>query len=155
MRDRLELVRGLYGFNWAEIASREDGLEALAAAFSDDFKYYVAPLDRTLRGLGEVAAYLAAIEEDFRELRQEAEEFMAGTEHVVVLGRLSGKGRVSGVPFQTPFGHIWSFRDDKATRLDGYLDPDRGMLLAAVGPRAPGTLAETKDGWQPAPGTIA
>jgi ketosteroid isomerase-like protein len=51
---------------------------------------------------------------------------------VVVLGRLSGHGKHSGVPVDASLGIVFDFRDGKVAHIRGYLD--HGEALRAAGP---------------------
>lgn len=51
---------------------------------------------------------------------------------VVVVGRLVGKGKASGVEVEQPIAGIWNVRDGRVVRVElGYTD--RAEALAAVG----------------------
>ena len=52
-------------------------------------------------------------------------------DRVVVLGTMDAVGETSGVPSSIRFGQVWSFRDGKVIRIDGYYDPH--AALEAVG----------------------
>jgi ketosteroid isomerase-like protein len=135
----VELVREIYGHNWASLRSRREGLSLGLEIFADEFEYQLDPTafgDRTLTGEQDIETFLQGFEEDFRELRQRPDRILeAGAtetgERVVVLGEIVGRGRLSGLPFRSPFGHVWTIRDGKAVRLEGYLDHD--VALAAAG----------------------
>ena len=51
-------------------------------------------------------------------------------ERVVVVLRLAGKAKVSGVPLDTLLGQLWTWRDGKVWRIVSYTDP-RDALVAA------------------------
>jgi ketosteroid isomerase-like protein len=133
-QEDVEVVRRIYGFNWAQLASQQEGLAEAAEVFSPDFEYHLDPVElgRVLRGLEELQVFLQAIEEDFREFKQVPQAFREIRGHVVVLGDMFGRGRQSGVPFHSPFGHVWTLRDGKAVRLDGYLDHDAAVEIAGL-----------------------
>ena len=52
-------------------------------------------------------------------------------ECVVVVLRLTGKAKVSGVPLDTLLGQVWTWRDGKVWRIVTYTDPREA--LEAVG----------------------
>ena len=51
-----------------------------------------------------------------------AEEFIAGGESVVALGRIQGKTRKGGVPVDLPFAHVWTVRDGYLQRMRAFTD---------------------------------
>ena len=138
-REAVEVVRRIYGYNWASTRDRRAALELAGELIGDSFEYQLDPTvfgDRTLTAITELRTVLEGVDQDFRDFRQRPDEFIeAGAtdagERVVVLGEIVGHGRVSGVPFRSSFGHVWTIRDRKAVRLEGYLDHD--VALAAAG----------------------
>ena len=52
-------------------------------------------------------------------------------DRVVVLGIMDAVGEANGVPSSIGFGQVWSFRDGKVIRIDGYHNPQ--AALEAVG----------------------
>lgn len=60
-----------------------------------------------------------------------AEEFRDLGDRVLVLGRMEGRGRGSGVPVDAPLGFIYDFRGIKVSRARVYLN--HGEALRAAG----------------------
>ncbi len=58
------------------------------------------------------------------------DEVIAEDDRVVVLGRISGEARATGVHFEVPFAHVWSLSDGMPFRLRAYLDT--APILAAL-----------------------
>ena len=56
------------------------------------------------------------------DIRFVAEEFIAGGEQVVALGRIEGKTRKAGVPVDVPFAHVWTIREGYLQRLRAFTD---------------------------------
>lgn len=131
----MEIVKRAYGFNWAALGGQREGLAVAQELFTPDFEYQLDPAafkGRTLEGVDEVQRFLEGIEADFRDFRQRPDQFIdAGDGRVVVLGEFVGRGRASGLPFRSPFGHVWTIREGRLARLEGYLD--HTLALAAVG----------------------
>ena len=51
------------------------------------------------------------------------DEFLvADDERVVVLGRVSGRGRSSGARFEVPFAHVWALTEGAPSRCRAYFD---------------------------------
>jgi ketosteroid isomerase-like protein len=51
---------------------------------------------------------------------------------VLVLGRLKGRGKASGVPVDTPYAGIFEFRGDRIWRYRVYFDHAEGMRAAGL-----------------------
>jgi ketosteroid isomerase-like protein len=116
-----DLIRGLYGFNWAAVDDRERGLAAAGELMAADLEARVSPEvgDRTLRGLEGFAVFVEGLEEDFSEFRYEAETFdEVSPEQVLVTGQIHARGRTSNMPLTAPFGHLWTLRDGWAVKVE-------------------------------------
>jgi len=57
--------------------------------------------------------------------------FIDGGDHVVVLGRYSGRMKESGATLDSPFCHVWGFRGDKIVRFEQYTDTAQWARLMA------------------------
>jgi len=49
-------------------------------------------------------------------------EFIGCGDHVIVLGRYTGRAKASGTPLDVPFAHVWRFRDGRAVQFDQFTD---------------------------------
>jgi len=119
-----DLIRGVYGFNWAAVDDRGRGLAAAGEVMSPDVQARISPEigDRTLHGLKGFAVFVEGLEEDFSEFRYEPEEFEElSAEQLVVTGHIRARGRRSNMPLSAPFGHLWTLRDGKAVRVEARL----------------------------------
>ena len=131
----VELVRRIYGFDWAAIGTRSRGFERLREVVSDGFESRMSEETggRTV-GVEGLAVFVEALEQDFSEFHYEAEEFLpAGGGKVVVAGRIACVARASRIPLSQEFGHVWTIEDGKATRVEAHMD--RGDALRAAGLR--------------------
>ena len=116
-----ELIRGLYGFNWAAVDDRGRGLAAAGEVMAPQVEARVSPEvgDRTLHGLEGFAVFVEGLEEDFSEFRYQAEEIdEVSPDQVMVTGQIQARGRRSNMPLTAPFGHLWTLRDGKALRVE-------------------------------------
>jgi hypothetical protein len=121
-----DLIRGVYGFNWAAVEERLRGLEAAREVMASDVQSRVSPEvgDRTLHGLEGFAIFVEGVEEDFSEFRYEPEQFEElSPDQIVVRGRIHARGRRSNVPLSAPFGHTWTLRDGKAVKVEARITP--------------------------------
>src|SRR5205809_2384914 len=99
----LTIARQLYGFNWAAVSGRESGLERMAEVVDPEFEAHLSPElgGRVVRGIAELRQFGYALEEDFAEFVYDPEDFrQRGSDQVLVLGKIHGRGRASGMPIQ-------------------------------------------------------
>jgi ketosteroid isomerase-like protein len=59
------------------------------------------------------------------------ESLLDAGDRVVVIGTMDAVGEASGAPSIIRFGQVWSFREGRVVRIDGYYDPR--AALEAVG----------------------
>jgi ketosteroid isomerase-like protein len=119
-----DLIRGVYGFNWAAVDDRGRGLAAAGEVMAPDVRARISPEvgDRTLVGLEGFAVFVEALEEDFSEFRYEAEKFDAvPPDQVLVTGQVRARGRRSNMPLTAPFRHLWTLRDGRAVKVEAGL----------------------------------
>lgn len=129
--DRVEIAKRMVdGYN------RRDLDIVFAELATPDFEYYPA-IVRELQGGGYrgregVQRFADDTEENWEELQTVADEFRELGERVVVLGRLQGRGRGSGVPVDQPFATVFDFRGERVWRARVYLDQDEGLRVAGL-----------------------
>jgi ketosteroid isomerase-like protein len=135
MSGNVEIVRRIYGFNWAAVGSRAEGLEQMETIVSPDFESKLSPGlgGRIVEGLQGLRDFSDALEQDFEEFSYEPDRFEdAGDGRVAVAGRLTGVGRMSKVPLSGEFGHVWQLADGLAVRVESYADAASAMSAAGV-----------------------
>jgi ketosteroid isomerase-like protein len=130
-RDKVEVVRqAVDAYN-----SRE--LDAwFAELATPDFEWWPA-LTRAYeggcyQGREGVERFVADTRENWEELQTIAEEFRDLGDRVLVLGRMKGRGKSSGVPVDQPFANILDFRGDRIWRSRVYLDRAEGLRAAGL-----------------------
>ena len=105
----VDLVRDAFA------AYERGGVEALAEYFHPDFEGVVPPElsaePDTYRGRAGLRRYFALWEEQIRDLGVAVEQVIDNDDAVVVLARLSGRGRGSGVPVELPAATRLTVRD--------------------------------------------
>src|SRR5215212_3444485 len=75
---------------------------------------------------------LSEVQEAFEDLTFRAEKFLEAPDgEIVVFVHVRTRGRGSGVETDARIAHVWTFRDDKATRMVVVID--RAAALEAVG----------------------
>jgi ketosteroid isomerase-like protein len=119
--------RGIAAFNGPDI-------DAFAALTTHDFEWYPS------MGAIEGQAFLGreGIDKYFGNLNNAWETFqiLPGSyrdlaDTVIMLGRLEGRGKESGVPVDAALGMVFDLRGGAISRIRGYLDHDEA--LKAVG----------------------
>jgi ketosteroid isomerase-like protein len=93
-----------------------------------DFEWYPAGV-RALggggyRGREGVERFAVDTSENWEVLQIVAEEFRDLGDQVLLLGRLQGRGKGSGVPVEQPYASILDFRGDRIWRSRVYVDSD-------------------------------
>jgi ketosteroid isomerase-like protein len=124
-------------------ASRSGALDALDQdALERAFEFFHPEIEiredprfpeaAVLRGQDAVRTYFAQFTEQFDEFRFEFEEVLdAGSDRVVLLFHLYGRGKDSGAAFEEHPAWVQTIRDGKVVRIEAYLD--RREALEAVG----------------------
>jgi ketosteroid isomerase-like protein len=135
MGTRGDLIRRMYGFDWAGIRSRRQGFDELRAMVSPDFESQLSPElgERVLTGVKGLEMFVEAVEQDFREFHYDAEQLEEiGDDQVLVLGRIFARARATGMPLVGEFGHIWTVRDGLATRVEAHRDREQARKAAGA-----------------------
>jgi ketosteroid isomerase-like protein len=84
------------------------------------------------RGREGVEKFAADTRENWEELQNVAAEYRDLSDRVLVLGRLKGRGKVSGAPIDQPYVGIFDFRGDRVCRYRVYLDHAEGLRAAGL-----------------------
>jgi uncharacterized protein len=122
------VVRGYEAFNRGD-------LDAAVEDFHPDIEWTgpdMLPEDQTYRGPDGVRHFWDSWRDVFHDFRIEIDEVIDGDDHVIVMARVSGRGKDSGVEVVTPaFAQVWTIRDELVVRMR--MLPSREDALAAVG----------------------
>jgi ketosteroid isomerase-like protein len=110
-------------------------VDAYDDLFTQDFEWFPA-LPSTVEGEGYlgregIETYLGEINDTWEEFRVIAEEYRDLGGRVLMLGRIEGRGRGSGVQVNAQLGAVWDFRGGRISCARVYLD--HGEALSAVG----------------------
>ena len=90
-----------------------------------------APIRAGGRGAAEAEEEVLAWREPFDDFRWEPKEMLLGEGCFVVVGKMGGMGRTSGLEVEAEESHVWTLRDGRIVRMQMFLD--RGDALAAAG----------------------
>jgi ketosteroid isomerase-like protein len=119
----LELVRRIY----AAVGRGDYG----SASWADPEIEYVVidgPEPGTRTGLAGIADVLRTMFDAFEDLRDEPEDYRELDEtRVLVLSRLSGRGKASGTAVRQKAAQVFELRDGKVIRIIVYMDRDRAL----------------------------
>ncbi len=118
--------RATDAFNLRDI----DGLVALTTR---DFEWYPAMgavEGEVFRAREGIATYWGRLDDNWEDYHVVVDEYCDLGDHVLVLGRVVGRGRGSGVPVDAPLGFVEDFRDGKMWRVWGFLGHDEALRAA-------------------------
>jgi len=59
-------------------------------------------------------------------------KFFAIGDHVVVIGKIHGRGRATQIKLAAPVAHIWTFDDGRAVRLEALHDIDQWKVVMGL-----------------------
>ena len=85
-----------------------------------------------VRGHEGVRNYLAALDEDWEDFRQEVEEVFDAGDQVVVFLNTHARGRASDVELHPHPAHVLRFKDGKCVENTTYLDRDAALSEAGL-----------------------
>src|SRR5262249_55963479 len=129
-QENIDLVRrGFDAFNRAD-------LSMVPEALHEDYELHAALYtmlggkSTVFRGHAGYREFFQDLTESFSEFKIEVTEIQDLGERVVVIGRLSGRGRASGAEFELPIGYLIEFKDGKILRQDDYLNPEEAIDAA-------------------------
>jgi ketosteroid isomerase-like protein len=101
-----------------------------AELIAEDIEY-VNPPDAVEGGTKHGPAMFDKVREVYDDVRLTGERFVpAGDEDVVVITRLTGVARASGLPIETLQGYIFTVRDGKAVRFRWFRTPAEALEAA-------------------------
>ena len=124
-------------FQRAASAYNDRDIDAFLEAFDPEVEWH--SLTQVMFG-GEMSVYrghrgiregVREMHEVLAELQLEYLEIRDLGERIVVIGRVTGRGRTSGAEVESPINWVVDFRDGKVARMRDYLD--RAEALEAAG----------------------
>jgi uncharacterized protein len=125
-QENVEIVRAIYD-EWMR------GEMALDR-FDPDISMFEAPTlpgAASAVGIDAVRHYIKSFANYWQKIRFEPQEYIEAGDQVVVVARLVGRGKSSGVDVTRTWAYVWTLRGRKALRLQGYAD--RAEALKAAG----------------------
>jgi ketosteroid isomerase-like protein len=111
------------------------GVDAFAALTTTDFEWspsMVAIEGETFVGRDGIDTYFERLDEAWEKFHIHRDRFRDSADLVVMLGRLEGRGKSSGVPVDASLGMVFDFRDGAISRIRGYLDHAEALRAAGL-----------------------
>ena len=105
----------------------ERGLEAIMDLLDPDVEFVepdFIPGNETFRGHEGARRWFAKIADVWGELSFEPEELVEVDDRVAVAYRIVAVGRGSGLELEDHWAHVWTMRDGKAVRVEGFASRD-------------------------------
>ena len=125
-QENVEVIRALHE-DWLRGDMGLDRLDPEISMAESD----ALPGAVSARGFDAVKRYIESFTKHWEDIRFEPEEFIDAGDSVVVVARLIGTGKRSGVPVTHRWAYVWTVRGNKALSMVGYAD--RAEALKAVG----------------------
>ena len=125
-QENVEIVRSLYD-GWLRGDMGLDRLDPEISMVEAD----VLPGSVSVHGFDAVKRYIESFTKHWADIRFEPEQFIDAGDSVVVVARLVGTGKRSGIEVTHRWAYVWTVRGDKALSMVGYAD--RAEALKAVG----------------------
>jgi len=86
----------------------------------------------TYRGHEGIRRYFRSFEDGMEEIRFRPERFWDVDEKVVVVVRLTAKGKSTGIPVEQTTGQVWTIADGKAVSARIFLHPADALKAAGL-----------------------
>ncbi len=121
-------TEAISAFNEREIA-------VFAALTTPDFEWspsMVAIEGETFLGHEGIERYFGRLDDAWETFHIHRERFRDSADVVVMLGRLEGRGKSSGVPVDSSLGMVFDFREGLISRIRGYLDHADALRAAGL-----------------------
>ncbi len=132
-QENLDRVRTVY-----DAAARGDS-DAAFELYAGDIEWDVTPsaaaqlgLEPVYRGHEGVRRYWRDYLSAFERLDFELEELLDASGRILAVVRERALGRTSGIAFETRVFAVWTLRDGKITRMQGFLDREEARKAAGL-----------------------
>jgi ketosteroid isomerase-like protein len=122
-QENVEIARAIYAA-WLKGESARD--------FIDPDVEYVNPPDAVEPGTRRGRRAFAGIRDAYDDVRIEPEEFIDAGDDVVVIARITGTGRGSGVGVDWRQGYIWTIQSGKGVRFRWFSKPEHALEAAGL-----------------------
>jgi ketosteroid isomerase-like protein len=130
MSEMLRILQRGYELIW-----REDRLEDALVGLAPDFEWVVPrhPEGDVRHGPDATIAFFRDWIEPWEELHVDWELLPAGSDRVLAILDMRGRGRESRAPVEMRVGQLWTFRNDRAVSMVLYYDVHEALRDAGLG----------------------
>jgi ketosteroid isomerase-like protein len=115
-------------------------LEGVVADFAPDFEYVasgvIPGVGGVYRGPDGFKRFIEGFWGEFDDTRTEVHELLDSGDQVLASVTQRGRGRQSGVEVRWDVWHLWTVRDGKAIRGQGFTSKDEALNAAGLGQQA-------------------
>jgi ketosteroid isomerase-like protein len=130
--ENVEAVRlGQEAINRRDVEAVLEGLDP-EVEWHDVFQVMLGGEAKVYRGHAGVRDMFRDLYEAFIEIRGEFSEIRDLGDRIVVIGRLSARGKQSGAEIESPLGSMLQFRHGRAVQIRTYLDPKEALEAAGL-----------------------
>src|SRR6476661_2976632 len=127
-QENVEIVRQMVAaFNRRDLDRLEEG-----STLDMEWETAMGAIEaEVFEGFEGAETYIERLGDAWEEFQTIAEDVRDVGERVLMLGRIVGRGKGSGVAVEMPLGQVFDFRDGKVCRIRSYLD--HAEAIKAVG----------------------
>jgi ketosteroid isomerase-like protein len=118
-------------------------VDELAADVAHDVEWSLpeqVPWGGTHHGPDGIRAFAAVFRDHVDGNWADPDDFLVAEDRIVVVGRLRGAARATGIEFEVGFAHVWTLTDGVASHLRGFYDT-APIVAALKGQPSPGAEA--------------
>ncbi len=126
-RENVEVIRSIYE-DWLAGSAALDKFDPDIAMIEAD----TVPGVPSAHGIDAVRRYMDSFAGYWAEIRFEPQEFIEVGDRVVVMARLVGRGRKSGVEVARTWAYVWTLRAGRALRMEAYAHRAEALRAAGV-----------------------
>jgi ketosteroid isomerase-like protein len=125
-QENVEIVRSIYD-DWLRGEWATDRFDPQIAMVESE----TVPGATSAHGLDAVRRYMESFAKYWEQIHFEPQEYIDAGDQVIVVARLVGRGKSSGVDVERDWFYVWTLRGGRARRMEAYADRDEA--LKAVG----------------------
>jgi ketosteroid isomerase-like protein len=127
-QENVEIVRSIYD-EWLRGGLALDMFDPEMAMLESK----LLPGAASAYGIDAVQKYMESFANYWDEIRFEPQEYIEAGEQVVVIARLVGRGKSSGVDVTRTWAYVWTLRGQKALCMQGYADHAEALKAVGLG----------------------
>ena len=98
----------------------------------DDYGSLPDHAGEVYRGHEGVLKAMESWSEPYEEMTNELQRIVGSGDRLVSIHRFRARARYSGIEFDQPSAYVWTFRDGKIIRIEGFWDPADALGAAGL-----------------------